>query len=472
MALSLQQKSRFIESSKNEYGDLYERISFPDETTLLKADKQRQYLLECLADKVSTGCLGTKLDIANLSPGCRICIEGHWSCLFINGICNGSCFYCPTSQNEIGLPTTNTLTFSDPGDYAAYLQIFGFQGASISGGEPLLTPDKSASFIQSIKKRLGDKVHVWLYTNGILATRDLMKELVDAGLDEIRFDIGATGYSLRQLDHAVGVVPTVTVEIPAIPEDCEQVKKLLPALHDCGVHHLNLHQLRLTLYNFEKLVSRGYRFLNGPKVTVLDSELCALDILLHGKIHPIDLPINYCSFPYKNRFQAQAARRRNGEQILKGYESLTENGFIRTLMLTGKHEILSQYTSTFERNGYADKLWKLNSSEELFIHCDLLPHVDLNTLSVMVSYSAAYQRPSVSYRNPFSQVSISRGMSMVIERETSPHRFRLSQEQLSSFLPASAIPDSHQPPRGLAEVDLPEEIIDFEFIRAGLAEYF
>ncbi len=42
-------------------------------------------------------------------------------------------------------------------------------------------------------------MHVWLYTNGTLATVDILTQLRDAGLDEIRFDIGATDYNLGMI---------------------------------------------------------------------------------------------------------------------------------------------------------------------------------------------------------------------------------------------------------------------------------
>lgn len=472
MALSLQQKNKFIEGNKQEFGDRYERLLFPDKGTQLEADKRRQHLLHDLAESVSIGCLDTKFDMENLSPGCRICIEGQWSCLFINGKCNGSCFYCPTSQNEVGQPTTNTVSFSEAKEYVAYLQRFGFRGASISGGEPLLTLDKSVSFIRSVKKQFGEDIHVWLYTNGILATTECMKRLAGAGLDEIRFDIGATGYSLRQLQNAVGIIPTITVEIPAVPDECERMKNLLPTLYDCGVQHLNLHQLRLTPYNFEKVVARGYRFLHGKKVTVLDSELTALELLLHGKRNNINLPINYCSFPYKDRFQAQAARRRNGSFILKSYESLTENGFIRTLILTGNREVLSQHLAAFNTNGCNETLWKLSSPEKLYIHLDLLSHIDWSSLSLQVSYSAAYQRQAASYRNPFTKIAISKNLNIVIERETYPHRFTLPDEQAHSFMAAITAPGKSGFSQGFEKLGLPEEILDFENIRAGLVEYY
>jgi uncharacterized protein len=472
MTLSLQQKNRFIGGNRQEYEDRYERLYFPDEETLLEADKRRRHILLELASDASIGCLGTKLDMANLSPGCRTCIEGQWSCLFINGKCNGHCFYCPTSQNEVGIPTTNTVSFTDPKEYIAYLNLFGFRGASISGGEPLLTLDKSVRFIRAIKNHFGEKIHVWLYTNGILATRDIMKRLADAGLNEIRIDIGATGYNLRQLEHAVGIIPTVTVEIPAVPEECEQMKSLLPTLHECGVQHLNLHQLRLTPYNFEKMVARGYRFLHGKKVTVLDSELTALELLLHGKRNNIQLPINYCSFPYKNRFQALASRRRNASFIIKSYESLTENGFIRMLMLSGDQEVLAQHVAAFEQSGYDKSLWNLSNPEKLYLHLDLLPHIDTQGLNLQVSYSAAYQRQTAGYQNPFSKVALTNRMNIFIERETYPHRFSLAPEQAILLLSVITAGVDTRSSHDLKKVDLPEEILDFEYIREGLSEYY
>lgn len=205
-----------------------------------------------------------------LSPGCRICAEGGWSCLFINGRCNGDCFYCPTGQDELGLPTTNTVSFRHPADYVAYLDRFGFNGASLSGGEPLLSPQRNLGFLHAMR-HFGDRMHVWLYTNGTLLTEELARQLRDAGLDELCFDIGAIGYNLKALKLAAGVIPPLTVEIPTIPEELPRLKQLLPQLRDLGVRHLNLHQLRLTPYNYPRLLPRGYRYLHGEKVTVLDS---------------------------------------------------------------------------------------------------------------------------------------------------------------------------------------------------------
>ena len=200
MAAELRERLR--EGNRREYGEGYGRLHFPVPAEAARAQERRRDLLEALAERVAFGCDGPKLDCTALAPGCRICAEGGWSCLFISGRCNCRCFYCPTSQEEIGVPATNTVEFRTPADYVAYLERFGFSGASISGGEPLLTPRRTLAFVSAVKRRFGAAMHLWLYTNGTLADAGALAQLRDAGLDEIRFDIGAVGYRLDGLRRA------------------------------------------------------------------------------------------------------------------------------------------------------------------------------------------------------------------------------------------------------------------------------
>ena len=326
---------RLIESNRLEYGYKYDLLNFAGRDRLLTAEAERRELLQWLEQRATFCYAGTKVDCTSLSPGCRHCGDGGWSCLFVNGRCNGHCFYCPTSQDDHGPPVTNGLAFIDPDEYADYVAKLGFSGVSISGGEPLLTPDLTLSFLRAVRKRCGDKVHLWLYTNGIKLTADLCSKLKDAGLDEIRFDLGAVRYHLKKLRLAIGCIPTVTVEIPAVPEDEELLKLKMVEMAEAGVKHLNLHQMRLTPYNFGHLTARGYTFLHGEKVTLLESELCALRMVRFGLEQCIPLPVNYCSFTFKRRFQLAASRRRAALSICGSGETVTESGFLRTLSPTG-----------------------------------------------------------------------------------------------------------------------------------------
>lgn len=401
-------QEQLIAANRREYGRLYDLLAFAGPERLAAAGAERAELLGWLERHARFGYAGTKVDCNGLSPGCQRCGEGGWSCLFINGRCNGRCFYCPTAQDDAGPPVTNGLAFNSPEDYAAYVAALGFSGVSISGGEPLLTPELTLSYLSAVRRRCGDGVHLWLYTNGTLLNAELCGRLRDAGLNEIRFDLGAVRYHLKKLRLAVGCIPTVTVEIPAVPEDEELMRLKLVEMAEAGVNHLNLHQMRLTPYNFGPLTERGYSFLHGEKVTVLESELCALRLVRFGLEQGIALPVNYCSFPYKRRFQHAAARRRAAQTVCAPGETVTEPGYLRTLSAAGVR------------------------------YCD----------------AALLQNPS--YRYPFEKIVLETGRALYLERRPLTPDLELSAAERSDL-------EAGRPPERLAR---------FERIECGLAEYF
>lgn len=453
--------------NRREYAERYGQLQWLDAGGAAAAKAERQALLEALQGRAELGCRGTKLDCRTLSPGCRLCVEGTWSCLFVNGRCNCDCFYCPADQQTLGLPATNAVEFRTPADYVAYLERFGFRGVSLSGGEPLLTPGRTFGFLRAVKQRFGDQVHLWLYTNGTLLTRELVRELAAAGLDEIRFDIGATGYQLKQAALAAGVIPHLTVEIPAVPEERVLLQSKLAEMQQLGINYLNLHQLRLTPYNFPKLAARGYTFVHGEKVTVLESELTALQLIRYGLDQGIELPINYCSFVYKNRFQKEAARRRNAALVRKPTEDLTANGHLRALALLGPAQTLAHQADALRSAGVASELWVL-AGERLAFAAQLWPLLDVSGLRLQVGYSEAAQLSSVSYRNYFIEVKLPSGKKLVVEKRKVCADRVLEGEALEQFRARYLETDAAMgaPTAELAELE------DFEATVSGLQEYF
>jgi pyruvate formate-lyase activating enzyme-like uncharacterized protein len=270
-----------------------------------------------------------------LSPGCRICVEGRWSCLFINNLCNASCFYCPSSQNELSTPATNHLTFDDPGFYAGYLARFGFSGASISGGEPFLSLERSIDYIRAIREVNGPRFHIWMYTNGLLATPANLRRLAAAGLDELRFDLTAVGYDVEKAAMACGLIETVTVEVPAIEGEAARLEKMAVELAAAGVGHLNLHQLRCTPHSVAKMIERGISFIHAPFVLSAWSEVVALETMARLLEAGTDLPVHFCSFLYKYHAQNAAARRRSAAALPGAGHEVTEAGYVREITSHG-----------------------------------------------------------------------------------------------------------------------------------------
>lgn len=453
-----------------EYGELARELRWITSEEARVAEAERSRRLAALGRAVSLGFKQTKPHLGPLSPGCRICGEGDWSCLFINGKCNCRCFYCPTSQDDLGLPTTQRISFSKPADYADYIRHFDFKGVSLSGGEPLLTLDRTLKYMNALRRKPGPALHIWLYTNGTLLTEEIIGRLADAGLDEIRFDLSAAAYDLKKLKMSIGRIPCVTVEIPAISEDFDQVGKLLPVLKEAGVDHLNLHQLRLTRHNSARLKSRPYTFLHGEKVTVLESELAALGLMQAAATQRLELPINYCSFVYKHRYQAAAARRRNAHFILKGHETITENGFIRAMAIIGDPEAIGRQAQILSRQAAHDSQWTITGQKDcLLFHEALFSLIDFGCCDLHVSYAEAVLSANLSYRCAFRQVPLNSDKRVYIEKcplQTNLPMNRIQREFFEKYFlkRTSTLPNEEHP--------IDPDIIAFESIKPHLQDYF
>jgi len=456
-------KNTFTEMNQKEYGDNYPLIKFPSYDESSTFESKRNALLEQIKGKALWGYGDTKTDCNNLSEGCRLCGAGLWSCLFINGHCNCSCFYCPTRQDEDCLPTTNSVTFNSPEEYAEYVNEFSFKGVSISGGEPLLTPELTISYIKTVRNNCAPDMYIWMYTNGSLITKEILIQLRDAGLNEIRFDIGARNYDLENLKLAVGIIPVVTVEIPAVPEELNQMKEIIKQLAHMGVNHLNLHQLRLTPYNFDRLMKHDYTYIHNDKITVIESELTALELIDYVYEKNIKLAINYCSYPYKSRYQGLASRTRNGNYMIKPFENMTQDGFVRLINLKCNEEKISAIFSGISNEN--KHLVELNrDKKQISIHPSMLTIDVIDGCEMELSYFSAIQLQSVSYRNPFITVDLKGGKRIIIERFKALNTFSISNDNANDLI-------RHLSDCTPFNIDTLADILRHEQIETGLLPY-
>jgi pyruvate formate-lyase activating enzyme-like uncharacterized protein len=480
--------SAVVKRNQEEYATIYDALRWvtPDEAH--RAADIRADILKEAHHGMSWLYHDTKPFVRDISPGCRMCGSGTWSCLFINGMCNGRCFYCPTEQRSSDVPTTSSIQFKDPRDYVDYLSKFDFKGVSISGGEPFLTFDRTLRFITAVKRRFGDAIYLWLYTNGIKVTREKLLQLRDAGVDEIRFNIGATHYRLDHVRAAVSIIDHVTVEIPAVPEAYDVLTEKVREMKDMGVTFLNLHQIRCTPYNYKHLLDRKYTFLHGPAITVLESELTALRLLHYVIAENIGLPVNYCSLVYRNRFQTTGGRRRAAVRIKRPYEDITAAGMIRSLSVRGNREAIGRQADRLRSRQDAEGLWHLDTTQErLYFSGEIRPMIDLDGLSLNVSYHVASLHPSVTYRNLYREIDLNERRNVVVERHPVCKDITLADEDIGRFdvhvlgadgkndesgvRGATNVPRDNSKGRETSP-DEWETICRSEFIPSGLAEYF
>lgn len=468
-----------IQKNKQTYSASYEAMTWLTPEKARAASQRRDDLIKAIFEHPGEGpgwqFAGTKLYTHKISPGCDLCGRGGWSCLFINGVCNARCFYCPSTQKEKGQPMTSSVEFSNPQDYAAYVNAFNIQGVSFSGGEPFMTFDRVLTFLKTLRARVTHPLYIWMYTNGILVTEDKLKQLRDSGLDEIRFDLSANHYTLDALKKALGIIPCVTVEIPAIPEDLEKTRNMVKELHGLGVDHLNLHQLRCTPHNTDAFIKKGYTFLHGPGVTVLETELTALELIRYTQTENIALPINYCSFTYRNQFQGSGAKKRTALKIKSAHEDITPTGHIRTMSLFGGEDRIRSIHDHLLSTQLDTALWKVSKSfDQLFFNAALWPEIEFNDIQLKVSYSSSALKSAVSYRHAFKEILLGRKKKVVVERYLRVPGLVFKGEEIPLFGKAVGLGEAERSTNtaGSLSDDRMGEIRAYEALDPGLAPYY
>ena len=247
-------------------------------------------------------------------------MEGQGSNLYVTGLCTRDCFFCFNQKPRKDETVVHGIPIDDPKEAAGIIARYGLRSVGLSGGEPLLRPERVLALLCELKA-MADPPRVDLYTNGDLATDELLKRLKDAGLDAIRFDLAARDYDLEPVRRARKVFEEVAVEIPVVPEHREKLERMVLDLDALDVPFLNIHELFLCAENRDRVVADGQVPLNSESPHLLwrptaESGLAALDLLLFALEKTKTLSVYYCSCGTQEVIAARGLeRRRAGRSI-------------------------------------------------------------------------------------------------------------------------------------------------------------
>ena len=286
-----------------------------------------QYLhnLNTLIPDISVLDSGEVVYLGKLSAGCQACKDGTWDCIFITMRCNLACEFCYSpyaiEDNFIG-----SVFGSEPEQIAQKYEKIPIQGVSFSGGEPFLERTRLFDWISFFTSSFPEK-YFWVYTNGLLVTKDDIDHLCKLGIDEIRFNVAATGYNnplvMDNISYAASLIHHVTIEIPSIPEHRGLVLENLAEWDRLGVHYLNLHEL---IYepntNSASMAGTRRSFVNtdghysqfNPQ-----SRLLTLEVMQRVTEEDLTISVNDCSMQSKLR-QLRNRRRNISTFEMQSYE--------------------------------------------------------------------------------------------------------------------------------------------------------
>lgn len=268
---------------------------------------------------------GRSLAIGKLPEGCRLCIEGKKSVLFMTGKCNQKCFYCTISRkrwqkNESWI---NEQLIKKDSDLVREVELSNSRGAGITGGEPFLVPDKTAHYIRILKENFGKNFHIHLYTSGIGVAEKQLEKIYSAGLDEIRIHMNMELVkSALKLDWDVGM------EIPAMPKDYQKAKELVDFLEASGAKFLNMNELEFSERNIEPFQKLGFTRISDSMTAVKGSREAAEKILEYAEKNTKNLSLHFCTAALKMNYQLRNRLHRRAENTRKDFEKVTSDGFL------------------------------------------------------------------------------------------------------------------------------------------------
>lgn len=267
-----------------------------------------------------------------LPRGCRLCQQGLKTVIFLTGLCPYNCFYCPLSEyrKQRDVTIINETEVSFPEEYFRKLtgEVLksGSRGASLTGGDPLVKHRLSVETIRYLKENFGKNFHVHVYTTGLLLGDNRLRELVDAGLDELRIHSPLEKLeNILKLAHEYRDKLAIGLEYPSLPGSIETLLKLLELAEKYELEFINLNQLEFTETNSLSLQLHGYKLAKDYRAAEGSKET-ALELLDHAEKKASNVTIHYCPVIVKDHYQTGLRFYRTANIMATPHQMVTDSG--------------------------------------------------------------------------------------------------------------------------------------------------
>ena len=161
--------------------------------------------------------------------------------------------------------------------------------------EPFMEIEKYYSIIKKFKAA---GIHQHLYTNGTLATEETLKALGEAGLDEIRFNLGASNCADKVIENiglAKKYIKNVGIETPMTPEFYAAFFKKKQAIFATHLDFINCAELHLNENNINNYYGENMYICRQGYVSPICSRELTLKFMKIADEENWDLAVHDCS---------------------------------------------------------------------------------------------------------------------------------------------------------------------------------
>ena len=252
--------------------------------------------------------------------GCRSCLLGTGlSAVRKTNRCNAACPFCydfgRLDQIE---PIGEGLWEIGGGRYREedLDLLFALQGTPTGISYVYLEPFMEIEKYYGIIRRFHDAgVHQHLYTNGLNATPENLKALGEAGLDELRFNLGASGTADRVIDamaEAKKHIPQVGIETPMTREFFRALEKKKDRILATGIDFMNCAELHLNDNNLGNYLGESLYYCRMGYLSPVFSRDLTLQVLMAAAEEHWPIAVHDCSNKTKIARDLNLAAREGG----------------------------------------------------------------------------------------------------------------------------------------------------------------
>lgn len=235
--------------------------------------------------------------------GCRSCLTGTGlSAIRKTNKCNAACKFCYDYGELDNIPPIGEGMWEIGGtkfherDIDLLLSVSNRPtGISYVYLEPFMEIEKYYGIVRKFR-RAG--IHQHLYTNGILANEENLRALGEAGLDELRFNLGATNGSDRVIENiktAKKYIPAVGIETPMTPEFYNTFLAKKDAILSTGLDFMNLAELHLNENNIDNYDGESLYFCRQGYISPVWSRELTLKLMKVASEEKWDIVVHDCS---------------------------------------------------------------------------------------------------------------------------------------------------------------------------------
>jgi pyruvate formate-lyase activating enzyme-like uncharacterized protein len=242
--------------------------------------------------------------------GCKLCIQGKKIAIHITYRCTKHCQFCPIPDEKFGNSKIefigNEYDSTDDNLQIILNRIIALnsiEGISISGGEPLLSVNYVYRIIRTLKEKRGDDFHIHLYTNGDLLSNEIVANLNELGLDEMRVDS-----LLPSVYKCLGAARfDVICEVPCIPTEFffSDICRLIDDSATLKLNGINLNEFEVTKENIAFVKKHNLSF-DANRLT--DCSVYAQKIIDYAERKNKELNVFFCSYEIADKIRISRNR--------------------------------------------------------------------------------------------------------------------------------------------------------------------